>query len=356
MDFQRRILLLAADTEAEIPPSEADCVAAFGAAGQWFYQRLSVQKHDGSKVPSEIGDALARLMQQLRGDEGLADALLLAFDQDREFHAQIAADGFLFQFPNLGADMRSVLKDLFEPFYTKLLANGFPPEVHGGADKLDRARLLDRFEAANPMLEVCPACDGQKPSRIEQKSYADADHYFPKSLYPFLCIHPLNLVPICIECNQRFKRDKDPVDDHAVDPLRNTFFPYVASAFGEVDVQISRDAPGKMNLTIIDRLGAPSRRVDSMNRVFELEGRWKDRLRHQIEMIRQDVAKAGRRLKEDGVLRDRARGRREIELRPNELAERIGRRTFMILESKYRDFAVNDPDEFAVLMDYFTAE
>lgn len=284
---------------------------------------------------------------------GLKKRVLEAFDHDRLFHESAASSDFTFRFQTLDEATRKALKDFLEPFYTSLLKDGFPPEVHGGPHKLDRMQLLDCFDAANPRLQVCPACDGQKPSMIEQRSLADADHYLPKSLYPFLCVHPLNLVPTCLECNQRVKKARDPVDQHADAPLAHTFLPYVAPALGSVDIRIRRNSAGVPALTLVDQAGMPSRRLASLDRVFELEARWKDRLRQETERVLEDVMKAGRRLAADGTERHEARLRREIELDPDEVARRLGKQTFMLVQAGYRDFAVHDPDELAVLLSYF---
>jgi hypothetical protein len=356
LDFERKVLELALARATSIPPTQAECEKALGKAGRWFHRRLKGRKQGSTAKASELGAALMGLMEIARASEpGFGARILAAFDHDRAFHVHAGEAGFTFGFAALDASLQAALKDLCGIFYTKLLADGFPAEVHGGTGKLDRDGFLASFEQTNPWLEVCPACDGQKPSQLEQRSLADADHYLPKSQYPFLSIHPLNLVPTCLECNQRVKRAKDPVDAHDAEPLRNTFLPYVAPAIDQVAVQVSRDGAGALKLALVEQNGNPSRRVSSLDRVFELQARWKDRLAHEIEMVRQDVAEAGRRLAEDSTERDKRRLRREVELRPDELARRLGQRPFMLAQASYRAFAVSDEDELDVLMSYFAA-
>ncbi len=63
---------------------------------------------------------------------------------------------------------------------------------------------------------VCPYCNASFILTIDSLNHlpngglrakADLDHFIPKSKYPMFAISLYNLVPSCIYCNQRFKRD-----------------------------------------------------------------------------------------------------------------------------------------------------
>lgn len=63
---------------------------------------------------------------------------------------------------------------------------------------------------------VCPYCNANYIHTIQaqvklksagSRAMADLDHFIPKSLYPFFAISIYNLVPSCVYCNQRFKRN-----------------------------------------------------------------------------------------------------------------------------------------------------
>lgn len=62
-------------------------------------------------------------------------------------------------------------------------------------------------------VKVCPYCNRNYiTTYIEQnstKSTADADHYYPKSLYPILQMNIYNLIPSCNVCNSKMKGFKD---------------------------------------------------------------------------------------------------------------------------------------------------
>ena len=62
-------------------------------------------------------------------------------------------------------------------------------------------------------IEVCPYCQRNYISSYEEnsskKTTADLDHFYPKSLYPFLALSLYNFIPSCQICNSRFKGNKD---------------------------------------------------------------------------------------------------------------------------------------------------
>lgn len=61
-------------------------------------------------------------------------------------------------------------------------------------------------------IRVCPYCNRQYITSYyedSEKTTADVDHYYPKSLYPFLQMNIYNMIPSCNVCNSKTKRDND---------------------------------------------------------------------------------------------------------------------------------------------------
>lgn len=62
-------------------------------------------------------------------------------------------------------------------------------------------------------IEICLYCQRNYISSYEEnnskKTTADLDHFYPKSLYPFLALSLYNFIPSCQICNSRFKGNKD---------------------------------------------------------------------------------------------------------------------------------------------------
>ena len=80
-------------------------------------------------------------------------------------------------------------------------------------------------------IEVCPYCQRNYISSYEEnnskKTTADLDHFYPKSLYPFLALSLYNFIPSCQICNSRFKGNKD---------TRDSIYPY-EEGFDELGVK-----------------------------------------------------------------------------------------------------------------------
>ncbi|WP_022819470.1 hypothetical protein [Fusobacterium russii] len=73
-------------------------------------------------------------------------------------------------------------------------------------------------------IQVCPYCQRNYISSFEEnddkRTTADLDHFYPKSLYPFLALSLYNFIPSCQICNSRFKVSKD---------AYNSVYPYEES-------------------------------------------------------------------------------------------------------------------------------
>ena len=80
-------------------------------------------------------------------------------------------------------------------------------------------------------IEICPYCQRNYISSYEEnndeKTTADLDHFYPKSLYPFLALSLYNFIPSCQICNSRFKGNKD---------TRDSIYPY-EEGFDELGVK-----------------------------------------------------------------------------------------------------------------------
>ncbi|MBT9776906.1 hypothetical protein GPL15_10355 [Clostridium sp. MCC353] len=62
-------------------------------------------------------------------------------------------------------------------------------------------------------IKVCPYCNRQyitsyENDEAENRTTADADHYYPKAKYPILQMNIFNLVPSCNVCNSKTKGSK----------------------------------------------------------------------------------------------------------------------------------------------------
>ena len=123
--------------------------------------------------------------------------------------------------------------------------------------------------------KVCPVCVREI---LFDAGEGAADHYFPRTKYPALTLHPHNIVPICSDCNgARLKHAKDPISSQDAGPgeLRTVFLPYLRPAQSEVAFCVSADCTRKIIMyPKEDTSEHTEKRIENMERLFKLGERW----------------------------------------------------------------------------------
>jgi 5-methylcytosine-specific restriction endonuclease McrA len=348
--LQRKVLAFACDARTRVPLNNLTVFTnEFGAeTGKWLWDRLTTTKRGKGTVSSSFHNALVALINHTSKHPATRSAILNAFDHDTKFDARSSDPTFQFAYKVIDKKTQKVVHQLMNVFYKDLLKNGFPSCVHGSTGKFDRDALVNAFWDANKEMRLCPACDDKRSDSVGKKIYSDADHFFPQSKYPFLCLHLANLLPTCTDCNRKFKLSNDPVDDHTLEPLLNTFLPYSNPAVEHIEVRISRTAGGELKLRVKDSGGTSSRRVKSLNRVLKLEQRWEGRLVDSKSFMIEDLKSQERlqkRLK--AIPRNSVSNRMKQVLKTKESS--IGKRQSGYLDTQYLKYAIKDVDEIDFL-------
>lgn len=357
LTFQRKVLAFACNPATSLPPTKTQVQNEFGTAADWFWKQLHVQRGKNRGDPNDLHRALRDLIAFVQADRGSCQQILDAFDHDINFPDHIDDPTFQFSYRTvLDEATRNVLKPLLISFYEKLLYSGFPDQIHGNSAKFDRDSFIKSFWDANPDLNVCPACDGQRPDSIDDKNYSDVDHYLPKAAYAFLSIHPANLVPVCKNCNSSFKGTHDPVDQADDAPLVNIFIPYYRPALDFIDVEARRTYTGVLQFHILDSDGTRSRRVDNLDQTFRLEERWRSRTDQTTGSIREALSGARRVMLRLGNNPDQVDLETELDEMFRERTARIGHDYNYVLHASYLQFAKTDSDEFDELLRQFRGE
>lgn len=354
LSFQRQVLAFACDPATTLPLTEAVVLAEFGAAGEWFWKQLHAQSGKNTGAENDLHRALESVIRYVRSHPGLGSVVLDSFDHDIDFPAHIDDPAFQFAYnTTLDNTARDALKALMVAFYEDMLCAGFPSVVHGAPTTFDRDALVRSFWAANPEIKVCPACDAQRPDSIGDKNYSDVDHYLPKSSYSVLSVHPTNLVPVCQGCNRSFKLTRDPIDLENDAPLVNIFVPYLRPALDFVAINTRRLANGPLQFSIIDVDGTRSRRVENLDRTFQLEERWCKRADQVKDSVREALSGARRIMLKHEIIPREVDLQVELEEVHKERTALIGKNYNYVLHASYLTFAANDQDEFEELYRQF---
>lgn len=157
----------------------------------------SVSAKEKHKWVQQVASEVFRLLKKPNGT-------LEALDNKTSTSWQKAASKFLINF------YEKVLREAPSPRRKK---PGFPEYIFScdNSSNFGAQDFLIAFQQENPKLFICPACDESKYSTKAGSIKTDIDHYLPKSKYPHLACHPYNLIPSCLLCNQRIKREFDPL-------------------------------------------------------------------------------------------------------------------------------------------------
>ncbi|MCA9875510.1 MAG: hypothetical protein KC441_17690 [Anaerolineales bacterium] len=277
--------------EAEIQPlfDQHFAEAGFAEAGPWFWGKpVAIRQPLLKLLPLPVAE------KQPVWDAYVADMDLKGRFGDGRFQTH--------QLPESAQAALELAGEMVQNCYTRILAkDGVPAQVLHMDAPLDRQTVLRAYlDAQNhrsPPLKVCPGCDGRPPSVSDGKIHEDLDHFFPKSRYPMLAVHLLNLTPFCKDCNQTYKGSKDAIgDDDAqvanVRCLHDIFHPYLRPAMPDIEVIVARNAHDEPHVVVQPRHNNQQQlaRMQSLFYTLDVNGRWdgdliEERLRPKIEML-----------------------------------------------------------------------
>lgn len=276
------------------PPQALDdntlLVQQFGQMlGEWLWARIS--KPQTRTIFGTSVMALATKAQMAPAQAALvADAIA----HDAQFHSQWSVAGNELQFPRSHPDWLQPIRNVAEPFYDWLGSMGFEPErfaLAGG--KIDRATVMKAFRPQSH--GVCGYCDGPLGELGSKSEANDCDHFFPKSQWPHLAIHPANLFSACQGCNSRWKLANTPMGDADASGLNDTYHPMLrpgASAI-VVNAVVSTASARQVEIKITDP-GFP-RRAETLVATLDLESRWTNSANEKLDQgVSVLVAKAAR--------------------------------------------------------------
>lgn len=172
--------------------------------------------------------------------------------------------------------------------------------------------------------------------------------------YPLLAIHPRNLVPVCLECNQRFKREEDPLTHNDSVSLTHSFHPFSSTAAIDViQVKCQCHETGQTFIVLEDGENSPnSTRLETLDRVLKLEERWTNRLDEVKETLYEKVSgwqELIMRLQDKDMqpdeLEDQLRDAIEGELTHKQIGRQINR----IVYESYIYYILENDNEFELL-------
>lgn len=223
-------------------------------------------------------------------------------------------------------DWQKAAKNFFLEFYKVLSTeSGFPAylfQPEANRSKFRRWDFIDNFTDANPDLRLCAVCDSTLyRTTIGSRPYTSIEHFFPKSRYPHLAVHPFNLVPICPYCNSGAAGATNPFGDDNLGVL-GLILPYQTNkqsrglseqTYVFVDLLHDREQH-PFQLKILPNKHYPDAKtlIANFERIYKVQERWNREIdwidQHVFRRITQFLmtdVQSGNRLEDVAFLVDR---------------------------------------------------
>ncbi|MES2257423.1 MAG: hypothetical protein V4724_02835 [Pseudomonadota bacterium] len=255
----------------------------------WLWTRIRKETNR-----TQFGHAVMALANRAVVAPAEAKEVAASITHDAQFHIRWTEAGYELRFPRLHADWLDAVRAVGEPFYDWLASSGFDSTAFGlTSGEMNRAKVMKAFRSQSH--EVCGYCDGplgEEGSHIEAN---DCDHFFPKSQWPHLAIHPANLYSACMACNSRWKLDKRPMGEGDVAGLSETYHPMLRPGVSSIAVTAISATSGarKVNIEICDN--AFPRRAETLIDTLDLEVRWENWVNSKLDRcVSVFVAKSAR--------------------------------------------------------------
>ncbi|AEG02815.1 hypothetical protein [Methylomonas methanica] len=277
--------------------------------GSWFWMRI--------RQPSkrtQFGQAIDMLAAKARSENFEAKQVASAIRHDAQFHQKWHSPGFELKFPGEFNEWLDSIKAVAEPFYDWLASEkGFAKDVFGltGGD-MTRSKIMQAYRPQS--LGICGYCDGPLGEIGSKADANDCEHFFPKSKWPHLAIHPANLFTSCKGCNETWKLDKTPMGNADEAGIRGTYHPSLLGGASLISVVAKQSPDHPMRVCIEIRDESVPERAQTLVETLDLEARWSNDVNEKMDGrgVSVFVSKA---------FQDRFRGQAPVEAEIDELLD-----------------------------------
>lgn len=267
--------------------------------GKWFWARIRKPA-----TRTAFGNAVDALSLKARTEASSAALVAAALEHDATFHTQWGVAGYELKFPRLYPCWLDVITSVAAPFYDLwLTGSGFAKEDFGlQGSEMNRDRIMKAFRPHS--MGICGYCDGALGDVGTKVEANDCDHFFPKSKWPHLAIHPANLFVSCKGCNETWKLDRTPMGLADIQGLAETYHPQLRAGAAHIVVTANQSAitPRLIKLSISD--STVPRRALTLVEALDLEARWTNDVNEKMDGkgVSVFVAKAVRDSRRDQAL------------------------------------------------------
>ena len=258
--------------------------------GNWLWAKIR-----RPETRTNFGKAVIALAERAADEPANATNVAVAIARDAGFHIHWHEAGFELKFPRLYPGWLDLVRAIAEPFYENWLSNdnGFCSTTFDLNSNITRKRIMNAFRPQSS--GVCGYCDGPLGERGSEHEANDCDHFFPKSEWPHLAIHPANLYSACKGCNSTWKGAQKPMGDGDVAGLSGTYHPLLRPGVSRVSVSAELDTTNPRKVAIDIRDTTYPIRAETLNSALDINARWTNSVNEKLDSdISSYVAKTAR--------------------------------------------------------------
>lgn len=270
---------------------------AFPQNAQWLLEQFHGQYENRKKLQEAVYELF--LLPPVR-----RRAIAHAVANDMSFDTAPDPSRFFFAVPALPPQEQSIVEEFFKYFYETAFMRKRGPTINGSVSGATRTEFTKAYYQANDsILHACPICLCPMSNVVKEN---ELEHYFPKSVYAPLYLHPSNLIFICPSCNRAYKKADD-ILHMGKRPLSSVFLPYRDTVKEHTKVVFRRNANRDcVKLLAADGSADKKKKISNFNQLYHLEERWSFDLERIFEQLRKTCAgqnwskeEVRRRLKEN---------------------------------------------------------
>ena len=253
---------------------------------------LNLQRYFRPEVVAWLWKHKQKLLDPLEEFYSHADILdkqqiIAAFQHDIDYQNHFDNPSFLFELRPLDSAPSVLAVGIgkwLENFYEIIIKKGIPADVTGHSSDISSQIIYAETFDANANLRVCPTCDGIWMENTSTGILGSIDHFLPRSKYPALSVHPVNLLPICSVCNEKIKEDKDPLTNGHHRTLPETFYFHRNAARNFVSLQVTTP-----KWIICDDGRCTPSQLLLFDDIFDIPGRWQKDVDEIDRMVRRRI-------------------------------------------------------------------
>jgi hypothetical protein len=245
--------------------------------GNWLWIRI---RQPAKR--SKFGKAVDALAKRARLNPRKALLVAKSIQHDAKFHTSWNRDNFELRFPSRYSDWLDSIADVAGPFYDWLASTGFSKNVFRLAGKpMTRSRIMLAYRPQSH--GVCGYCDGPLGEVGTVAEANDCDHFFPKSQWPHLAIHPANLYSACKGCNSTWKLAKAPMGKADVLGLSETYHPMLRPGARRILITAIESPTTSRRIAIQFSDAEVPKRAETLVKTLDLEARWTNDVNERLD-------------------------------------------------------------------------